>query len=349
MTTQIKEQFVFPFLLGVEPIKRLLIISFKDDPEYEMIEPQYYNDPVFGKGLRILIYRTDKKVDVYYQDGILFDRSDFAVGKGLGNAIETHIYPDRFEISETGVDVDIVFSDYKGRRIELFIKESSKSKNPLPFLAPVGNEMEKPKKLLMAYMNEFDFVKRKGTLIRAMVNDRKLLPANFAIKRVGEKVYFARYASKLTIGEINPPASIPLIAENTQNDFAVGMHNFKMNQQHEVTSYWVKYGSEIIEMKFDNGLPNLLNMQQNQVVKGIWEYAVSGTVLTGGDYMLLRSGDLVSAQLDVTRKWNPKSLPFSLMAFTFFVRSFRTWPTTYKWKGRVNLTDFSMQGNWQRK
>lgn len=55
-----KELFVFPFVLGIEPIKRLLVISFKDDPEYEMIEPQYFNDTVFGNGLRILVYILPK-------------------------------------------------------------------------------------------------------------------------------------------------------------------------------------------------------------------------------------------------------------------------------------------------
>ena len=56
-------QFLFPVNLSVEPIKRILIASYKDDPEYEMIEPQLFDDAVFGTGLRILMYRKNKKVE----------------------------------------------------------------------------------------------------------------------------------------------------------------------------------------------------------------------------------------------------------------------------------------------
>jgi len=345
----VKEQFVFPFLLGIEPIKRLLVISFEDDSEYEMIEPQFFNDSFFGKGLRILMYRRDKKIDVYTQPGVYFDSTTFAIGKGLGYANETLMSPDLFEISKTGVDVDIAFTDYKGRRIELFIKENSKIHDPLPFLAPVGNDIDKPSKLLLAYMQEFDFVKREGTIIRAQIGDRKLLPSNFAVKRNGQKTYFARYASKLTIGEINPPTDTLFVFENSQGNFRDGIHNFCLNQEQMLTNYWIDYGSDRVELKFEKGFPNLISLPQNQQVRGTWNYVVSGTIITGGDYLLLRKGDFVSIEMDVTRKWEPKDLPLSLRAFTYFVRSFRVWPTTYKWTGRANLIDKSIQGKWQRK
>lgn len=345
----IHENFVFPFILAVEPIKRLLVVSFKGDPEYEMIEPQYYDDLCFGKGLRVLMYRTDKKIDVYYQPDVFFDSTTFAVGKGLGIASKVQMSPDRFEILKTGVDVDIAFTDYKGRRIELLIKENSVNHDRLPFLAPVGNDMEKPSKLLLAYMQEFDFVNREGTIIHAQVGDRKLTPSKFAIKRNGQKTYFARYASKLTIGEINPPNTALFVLENAQGNIKTGIHNFSLNKEQMVTNYWLDYGTDRIDIKFENGFPNLLSLPQNQQVKGTWIYSVSGTVLTGGEYSLLRKGDLVLIEMDVTKKWEPKDLPLSLRAFTYFVRSFRVWPTTYKWSGRANLMDMSIQGSWIRK
>lgn len=343
------EQFVFPFLLGIEPIKRVLVISFKNDPEFEMIEPQYFNDSVFGKGLRILMYRTDKKIDVYYQPGIFFDSTSFAVGKGLNHAAETQISPARFEISETGVDIDVAFTDYKGRRVELFIKENSKASNPFPFLAPVGNDVDKPSKLFLAYMQEFDFVKREGTTIRAQVGNRTLIPATFPINRDGQKVYFARYSTKITIGEINATTSAPLVFNNIQGNFETGIHHINLNQEQKVVDYWIDSGTDEIEMKFENGFPNLLTLTENEKAKGNWQYVVSGTVVTGGNYSLLRSGELVAVELDVTQKWKPGNLPLSFRVFTCFVRYFRTWPTTYRWNGSVNLKDMSMQGQWQRK
>lgn len=343
-----KGQFVFPFLLGSEPIKRLLVINFIDDPEYEIIEPQFYDDPVYGKGLRVLIYRTDKKIDVYYQPGVLFDSTDFAVGKGLGNALETKMTPAHFEITECGVDIDIAFTDFNGKRIELCIKEYGKKNYPFPFLAPVGNDVENPSKLFLVYMREFEFVKRNGTVIRAKAGDRVLSPATFPIKRNGEKVYFARYASKLVIGEINSPATVPMTLDFTQDNITLGAHHIKLDEKHKVQKYWIENGEEKIEIIFDDGFPDLLTLRQHEQVKGHWQYAVSGTIITGGVYLLERKGELVTIGMKVTRKWKPRELPLSFMVFTSIVRSFRTWPTSYKWDAVVNLEDMTMQGHWHR-
>lgn len=345
----VKCQFVFPFLLGTEPIKRLVVIDFKDDPEYEMMEPQYFSDSVLGTGLRVLLYRKDKKVDVYYQPGIIFDSSAFALGKGLGCAVETQMFTDRFIVTEAGIDIDIAFTDYKGRKIELYIKENSKPKKSFSFLAPVGNDIEHPAKLFLAYMHKFDFVTRDNTVIRAQLGERKLLPANFPIKRNGKKVYFARYASSITIGEINATTSSVLVFDKTNDSIKTGKHNFIFTKDKKIISYWIESDKEKVEMKFKNGIPNLLTLAENDMVKGPWEYLVSGTKITGGNFTLLRNADRVSVELDVCQKWKPEKLPFSFRVFTFLKGSFRTWPTTYKWVGLVNLNDMSIQAKWQRK
>lgn len=45
-------------------MKRLIIASFEKDADYEAIEPQLFDDDINGKGLRVLVYRKDKMVDV---------------------------------------------------------------------------------------------------------------------------------------------------------------------------------------------------------------------------------------------------------------------------------------------
>jgi hypothetical protein len=257
--------------------------------------------------------------------------------------------PASFEITETGVDIDIAFTDYKGRQVELHIKENSTNNNPFPFLAPVGNDVEKPSKLFLVYMHKFDFVKREGTEIRAKIGERTLTPATFPVKRDGKKVYFARYASSLTIGDINSATSSPLVFEQTTGNIKYGKHNFTINEDRNVSKYWIEVDTETLSLSFENGFPNLLTLPENKQVVGKWNYQVSGTQITGGTYALIRNGDLVSIELAVTKKWKPKGLPFSFKAFTYFVRSFRTWPTTYKWTGLVNLKDMSLQGQWQRR
>lgn len=342
-------QFVFPFLLSSEPIKRLLVMNFKGDTEYEMIEPQFYDDSVYGKGLRVLLYRTDKKIDVYFQPGVFFDSKAFTVGKGLGYFAETKMLPARFEIKETGVDIDIAFTDYKGRNVSLRINENSCNAKPFPFLAPVGNDVQKPSKLFLVYMPEFDFIKKAGTEIHAFIGDRKLIPETFPMKRNGKKVYFTRYASKLTIGELNSTAYSTLVFEPIVGNITYGNHHFTINENQKVSKYWIYNGTDEIAISFHTGFPNLQTLPQNSQVIGTWDYQVSGNELTGGTYTVVRKGDSVEIEIDVTKKWEPNDLPLSFKVFTFFVHSFRTWPTTYKWQGTVNLVNGSLRGAWQRK
>lgn len=60
-------RLVLPIRLGIDPMEKLLVASFKGDPEFEGFEPQVFDDPINGKGMRVLRYRKDGKVDVYWQ------------------------------------------------------------------------------------------------------------------------------------------------------------------------------------------------------------------------------------------------------------------------------------------
>lgn len=73
-------QVMLPIRVGLDPMGKFLVAIFKDDPEFEVIEPQVFGDGVNGKGMRVLHYRKNGKVDVYWQLGIRVDRSTFVVG-----------------------------------------------------------------------------------------------------------------------------------------------------------------------------------------------------------------------------------------------------------------------------
>lgn len=45
-------QFTLPFKVRVEPIKGLLLVTFRDDHEFETLESQLVDDPTNGKGIR---------------------------------------------------------------------------------------------------------------------------------------------------------------------------------------------------------------------------------------------------------------------------------------------------------
>ena len=342
--------FVIPIQLSIDPMERLLVANFKNDPEFEMIEPQVFDDPINGKGLRVLRYRTDKKVDVYWQPGVYCDRNSVDIGAGIGDFAETNINPAHFEISEHGVDIDLAFTDKQNRRVELVINEKTQSNNRFPFLAPIGNDVKLPKRLFFVDMLEFDFLKRAETVFHAKIGDRILSPSTFPISRDKQKVYFTRYASKLLIGAINPPFIKPLVAEITApGKNKIGGMNLFINQKNEIERIWVENDSNKVELIFEKGFPNLLCLNQNKTETGLWKYRSAGKILTGGTYSLFRKGDLVDVEFDVIEKWKPSNIPFSFKLFTVLVRSFRNWPTTYRWKANIDLAEMTMNGHWVRK
>ncbi len=58
---------VIPFGLTYNPMKKLALINFEKNPDsvYLGLEPQYFDDEIYGKGYRVIAYRHDGYVDVY--------------------------------------------------------------------------------------------------------------------------------------------------------------------------------------------------------------------------------------------------------------------------------------------
>ncbi|KAI9030305.1 hypothetical protein DFJ74DRAFT_465174 [Hyaloraphidium curvatum] len=344
---------VFPFHLRTEPIERLLVASFNGDPEFEMLEPQVFDDAELGRGLRVLAYRKDGKVDVYTQPGLRFDAEGFDVGAGLGQHAEVPMDPARFEISDEGVDVDIAFTDVKGRRVELCIREAPGENLRFPFLAPVGADVADPKKLFLVDMQEFDFVRSAGTIFRARVGDCELVPASFPIPRNWNWVYFVRYASKLLIGQVCPPETRPVVGlwEPTSKEIEAGPMRLAIDAHGSVEHARVATPSGDLRLSFSPAFPNLagLDLAPGGSLEGSWDYISAGSVLTGGRYAVRCDGKAALVTLDVTQPWSPVGLPFAFRLFTFAVSSFRMWPTTYRWEAKVDLESLALDGRWQRK
>jgi hypothetical protein len=94
-------------------MKRLAVVSFKGDAEFEGYEPQFFDDPVNGKGIRLLRYRNNGKVDVYYENGIIFDES-FSVGAGIADCQMIRFDKNAFEVNAHGLQIHLAFTDAQG-------------------------------------------------------------------------------------------------------------------------------------------------------------------------------------------------------------------------------------------
>ncbi len=346
-----RRRVVLPIRVGIDPMERLLVATFKGDPEFEGFEPQVFDDPVNGRGMRVLRYRKDGKVDVYWQPGVKVDRNTFVVGAGIGDFAETIIEPTHFEITERGVDLHVAFTDAQGRKVELRVLEDAPGKHGFPLLAPVGAGIKKPRQLFLVYMPGIDLVRRTGSLFEGRIGDRTLSPASLPILLDWQRVLFIRYAAKPIIGTLNPPMSKPLIIEMPAPGSAeVDGMMIVADEKGSVTSISTGLEPRHVKLDFTPAFPNLPDIPGGGSASGHWSIRIAGVLITGGYYNASSRGDHAAIELDVTEQWKPSGLPLWMELFTSIVRMFRTWPTTYRWQGFVDLGEASvMSGAWERK
>lgn len=344
-------KLILPIRLGLDHMERLLVADFKGDQEFVGIEPQVFDDPVNGKGMRVLRYRKDGKVDVYHQAGVRIDRSTFVVGAGIGDCAAAVIDPARFEITDRGVDVHVAFTDAQGRQMELRILENAHGKRGFPLLAPVGADIRNPLQLFLVYMPEIDLVRRAGTLVEGRIGDRTLRPASLPVLLGGHRVLFIRYVASPVIGTLNPPASQPLTAElRVPGRVEADGMSVVVDGEGRVTHISPAREPDRAEVEFVPGFPNLSGLPRGGFASGRWSFRLAGVPITGGSYRVSREGDRLPIELDVTEHWRPSRLPLSMKVFTRFVPMFRTWPATYRWRGTVDLgATPTMSGAWERK
>lgn len=344
-------RLVLPICLGIDPMERLLVASFKGDPEFEGFEPQVFDDPINGRGMRVLRYRKDGKVDVYWQPGVRVDLTTFAVGSGIGDFVETTIEPACFDITEGSLDLHVAFIDAQKRKVELRIHEDTHGKRGFPMLAPVGADVEKPPRLMLVFMPCIDLVRRTGSLVEGRIGDRTLCPASFPILLNWHRVWFVRYVPNPVIAALNPPMSRPLMIEMSAPGGAeVDGMMIIVDEKGSVSS--VSTGTEPchVRLDFSPSFPNLPEILDRGSAAGKWKIQIAGVNITGGSYSALRDGNSVAVELDVTENWKPAGLPLSMDIFTRVVPVFRIWPATYRWRGVVELgMEPVMSGTWERK
>lgn len=301
--------------------------------------------------MRVLRYRKDGRVDVYWQPGVNVDRSTFTVGAGIGDFAQTSIEPAHFEITAQGVDLDVAFTDAQGRKVELRVRENATGKNGFPLLAPVGADIKNPRQLFLVYMRCIDLVRRTGSLFKGRIGDRTLRPASLPILLDWHRVLFIRYAAKPLIGTLNPPMSKPLIVDMAMpGKTEVDGMMIVADEKGSVTQICSGQESVRVELDFLPGFPNLLEIPNGGSDVGRWTIQIAGVNITGGSYCASREGDHVAVELDVTQNWKPSGLPLCMEIFTRVVRMFRTWPATYRWRSVVELGEVPvMSGAWERK
>lgn len=339
-------RLVCPFRLGLDHMERLVVVGLKGDPEFTAIEPQVFDDPENGRGMRILRYRHDGRVDVYHEPGVRLNRDHYTFGEGIADLCETPISPARFEIGPDGLRLDIAFRDADGRSNALRIVEGGPSRG-FPMLAPVGADIVKPRMLFLVLMRSIALLRRRGTVFSGQIGDRTLRPAGLPVPLYGAWVWFTRYSDQLVIATLNPPAMAPVVESPAQATGPDTGDRIVLDRSGDIVRLVAGMPGQGAELGFEPAFPNLETLPSGQKVEGHWSLSICDSEITGGHWSALREGASVNVHLRPTVPWRPGRLPLAMLGLVRVVPRFRTWPTTYRWSGRVDLgPEPTMWGAW---
>jgi hypothetical protein len=352
--------FFSPFNFSIENMERLLLINFEKDPDEQYVgfEPQVFDDDQTGRGIRVLAYRKDKKIDVYQRPGMYSVKSDFDVaGKGCENLVERPLENARFEMTSQGLKVAFSFEDIQGRSIDVLIAENS-SQNPKTFslLAPLGSSTENPPALPLFFLFDFGFVRRAGTTVRVKIEGREHRLDSLPLPLEGQPVFFTRYSLDpfLLSWNTGREGLLPVIEGAQAGKLETGPVKYFLVEKEghlEIEQVRVTNSKHTVDFRFSPPVPDVTGLKDGVEVEGL--FVLSGEPSIGkvsGAYYLQRLKDRVALMVHPKGGWQPNEKLFTVRLIYRLVGVFRSWPKTYQWKSTLIETALGWQesSGWTR-
>lgn len=352
---------ISPFHLETDPMAGLLLVNFENDPDriYIGLEPQFFDDRIHGRGLLVIGWRVDGRVDVFHDPALRLDPRTYGIaGKGLHVMEERSFSAARFELGPGGAQVEIEFRDLEDREIRILIRETdTRPRRPFALLAPMGDAASAPPALPLVFVHDFYFVRRPGTEVRIEIGGRAHRGDPFPLLLDGTRVHFLRYSADPFIATWNPTqdgtadvlALEPASAEGAYRAEARGVrYDVEMHGAfHEIRRMSRREGAHEVVVEFTPALPHLVALRDEVEVSGAFRISTqpsAGTV-TGSWRVARRDRELhVEARPD--GGWTPGDAPRTARLLFRALTVFRAWPTTYVWRGTLQLPlgDQEVQG-----
>jgi hypothetical protein len=337
-----------PFELQVWTVDRMLNFELVDDPHYEGLELQVYDDPAHGSGMIVLLKRRqDGRFDIYRQPGLRLDPEIAQVGGELGEWVETDIDPARLEITPVGVDVEVGFTDLQGRAIQVRLDDrNGRRRHPGTLLAPVGSTLDRPTALYLFVMGGCDLLRKAGRAFQVRIDGRQAttgrLPAGWLHRR-----RLVKYTADPTVVVLNRAQKGPVPTVDPAQPDGVELSQAAAG----IVALAAEGGGHRARLAFAPALPDLAKQPRGVAMEGTWQLGIDrDPVVVAGTWTLARRDNHVDLVVDVTRGWQPSGLPLLMGIVTKVAPVFRSWPATYRWSARVTLGDPpTMTAGWQRK
>ena len=333
---------------SISPIERLFLINFEKDPDeiYSGLEPQWFDDASYGKGLRVIAWRKDGYVDVYQQPDLTIEEKIDVAAKGLADTRICPMLNARFNVTKSGVDVAFDFEDKTGRKLEVeIVEKSQKPTHPFSLLAPVGSSSVNPTSLPVYFMFKFDFVRQKHTDVHISIGGRlhKADPFTFPIN--GSRVYYMRYSADVFLVDWCPAQSQVLAPLKFDGQHYHDSNNTRFDLIEEqsksaIARMQTSQNSHTFTAEFHPPFPELNSIADKASHEG--EFILSTDASAGlvkGAYKASRSGDIVEVTMNPDGGWVPKPKTLFLKFLFSAAKIFRQWPKTYLWTAQIKLSD----------
>lgn len=332
-----------PFDLSVDRIAGFCNAELSDDPTYDGIEVQWFDDAAHGRGLLVFLQRRSSGlVDYYHAPGLRLDRAAYELGSGTGSWSQAVFDPGRLEIGPEGIDCHVGFVDRDGRTIEVRIDDRRPgTRSTGRLLAPVGSGIEQPASLLLVHLHGFDLVRAGDTPPRISIDGRPAATGRLPGQRL-QRRELVKYAAPLDTITFNRTQDGPLAAVADGDGTRLEDGGIAVlaagDPRYPVTA------------RFRPVFPDLTAVADGCDLTGRWRiYPAGSPPLCGGTWRVQRDGDRVDVDLEVVEGWRPGPLPPLVRTVTTLVPVFRRWPTTYRWSATVLLGDEPrIRSRWER-
>lgn len=332
-----------PLSLELDIVAAMLNFELPDHPIYDSGELLWFDDVDHGTGMMAFLRRrSDRRTDYYPQPGLRLDPSDFYLGGGIGSWTVTEFIASQLQITRDGVAAEARFVDVDGRSIEIFIDDrDGSSRRRSGLLAPVGDEIEKPRGLLLVWLPDFDLVRRGRSAPVIRIDGRDVDVVRVPAARLHRR-HIIKYSASLCTLEIARHHNGPLgqlsptpAAETTEDG--------------KTSTLSAHSGEHHAQLVLEPALPDLRTLGEAERARGRWYVSINGARLTGGRWHAERTGEVVRMGLDVEERWKPGWLPTLMRVVVRLVPAFKRWPTTYRWRAELTLgPEPWMTSAWER-
>lgn len=358
MTKEGRKAFV-PFHFRLTPITKTAVFQFEKmpDTDYVAFELHYFDGPPYGKGWRVLAWRTDGHMDSYVDTQLTPVKEDILSigGKGLKERYQVDFEDPVFEWVEDNLTIHFAFEDKKGRRIAVHLQEQTeKDSNTLTWVPPVGAEADEPLSMPIFFLYEFDFVRKKETDVSIRIDEKEFKPDPYAFPKDFQTRYFIRVSPDSVITNFNESGkrTLPQVELDEEGrakkDGIQYQYEWRDNLPH-LKEIVLKHPRHPVHVTFDPSFPNQSEVTELQPLYG--NFVIEGEGEAGkakGRYTVIRQGKKAIITLDFPTGWEPISGSRVEKVMNSLNPKIRTWFSMYQCVQVVDLDMMEADIAWKR-